>query len=62
MAEAWDINDNTADQDEQQDMSKSGGISADEAETEHANDETDDDPTGEATDERGLNAGSEPAS
>lgn len=42
MGKAWDINEHTADEDEQQDISKSGGIPADEV------DDAD-------TDDRGLN-------
>ncbi len=62
MGNAWDINDDTADQDEQQDVSNSGGIPADDA-------DTDDQPTADSTDgddapaDRGLNqAGSESSS
>lgn len=54
VGKAWDINDDTADQDEQQDTSKSGGIPP-------SNDATDDQPTADsadsddAADDRGLN-------
>lgn len=53
MTKAWDINDNTADPDDQHDTSKSSSTPAR---------EVDDDAT-EVSDDRGLNqAGSGPAS
>lgn len=54
MSKAWDINDNTADQDEQQDMSKSGGIPASEAESNEQS-TSDTDQNSEDSDDRGPN-------